>query len=110
MGIVSSDWMPSCSMKRIIVHWTAGQHRASETDRKHYHILVESDGGLVRGTHSIEDNVPTTDQRYAAHTLGFNTGSIGVSACCMASAVERPFEAGNCPMTRKQWEMLAPGG
>lgn len=107
MGIVSRDWMPSCSMKRIIVHWTAGQHRASETDRKHYHILVESDGNLVRGVHSIADNVTTTDGVYAAHTLGFNTGSIGISACCMAEAVERPFAAGKCPLTRKQFETLA---
>jgi hypothetical protein len=94
-------------MKRVIVHWTAGQHRASETDRKHYHILVESDGELVRGIHTIEDNVTTKDQRYAAHTLGFNTGSIGISACCMAGASEQPFKAGNCPMTRRQWERLA---
>lgn len=107
MGILNSQWMPSCSMKRIISHWTAGQHRASGDDRKHYHILVESDGTLIRGVHSIADNVTTADQVYAAHTLGFNTGSIGISACCMAGAVESPFQGGVCPMTKEQWETLA---
>jgi hypothetical protein len=57
--------------------------------------------------HSIADNLTTADGVYAAHTLGLNTGSIGISACCMAGAVERPFEAGACPMTRKQWETMA---
>jgi hypothetical protein len=107
MGIVNKEWMPNCSMKRIICHWTAGRHTASTDDRKHYHILVESDGALIRGVHSIADNVTTADGVYAAHTLGLNTGSIGISACCMAGAVERPFEAGVCPMTRKQWETLS---
>jgi hypothetical protein len=94
-------------MKRVICHWTAGQHRASGDDRKHYHILVESDGTLIRGVHSIADNVTTADQVYAAHTLGLNTGSIGISACCMAGANESPFKPGACPMTRVQWEALA---
>jgi hypothetical protein len=94
-------------MRRIICHWTAGQYRASEEDRQHYHILVESDGRLVRGVRSIADNVSTADGVYAAHTLGFNTGSIGISACCMAGAVESPFRGGTCPMTRVQWEALA---
>ncbi len=107
MGIINRDWMPPCSMKRIVCHWTAGQHRASDEDRQHYHILVESDGKLIRGVRSIADNVSTADGVYAAHTLGFNTGSIGISACCMSGAIERPFSGGTCPMTRKQWETLA---
>jgi hypothetical protein len=107
MGILNKDWMPSCSMKRVICHWTAGQHKASNDDRKHYHILVESDGKLMRGAHSIADNMTTADGVYAAHTLGLNTGSIGIAACCMAGAVERPFKGGACPLTRKQWETLA---
>jgi len=36
--------------------------------------LIEDDGNLVRGAHSIADNVSTTDGRYAAHTRGCNTG------------------------------------
>ncbi|MFM7792042.1 MAG: hypothetical protein ACKO90_29360, partial [Microcystis panniformis] len=68
MGIVPTAWMPNCSMKRIIIHWTAGEHKASSNDKSHYHILIEDDGKLVRGTHSIKDNVSTADNVYAAHT------------------------------------------
>ncbi|MCU0573573.1 MAG: N-acetylmuramoyl-L-alanine amidase [Syntrophobacteraceae bacterium] len=107
MAIISREWMPNCAMKRIVCHWTAGAHKASQVDQAAYHILIEDDGGLVRGTHSIEDNVSTRDGRYAAHTLNLNTGSIGVSVCCMANAREQPFDPGPCPMTLKQWQTMA---
>lgn len=107
MGIVPTAWMPNCSMKRIIIHWTAGGHKASSNDKSHYHILIEDDGKLVRGTHSIKDNVSTADNVYAAHTALFGTGSIGVSVCCMSGAVEKPFKAGSFPMKQTQWETMA---
>ena len=107
MALLDSSWMPNCAMKRVICHWTAGQHQASALDREHYHILVQADGTLVRGNRSIEDNVSTRDGVYAAHTLNCNTGAIGVAACCMAGAVERPFRHGQSPMTREQWETMA---
>jgi N-acetylmuramoyl-L-alanine amidase len=106
MGIIPNSWMPNCSMKRIIVHWTAGAYKASSLDLAHYHILIEDDGKLVRGTHSIQDNISTGDNVYAAHTYRLNTGSIGVSVCCMAGANESPFNAGSFPMTQKQWETM----
>ncbi|WP_377838684.1 N-acetylmuramoyl-L-alanine amidase [Bosea sp. UC22_33] len=102
-----ADWMPAARMKRIVVHWTAGAHRASGLDRRHYHILIEGDGKLVRGIPSIDLNdAREVKPGYAAHTLSCNTGSIGVSLCCMAGAVESPFNAGEAPMTRSQWEAL----
>lgn len=104
---IPPEWMPKVSMQRIVVHWTAGGHQASEFDRGHYHILIESDGKLVRGKHSIADNVDISDGNYAAHTANCNTGSIGVSLCCMAGAVESPFKAGSAPMTRAQWDALS---
>lgn len=107
MGIVPANWMPNCSMKRIIVHWTAAAHKASSLDLAHYHILIEADGKLVKGTHSIKDNVSTADNIYAAHTFALNTGSIGVSVCCMAGAVETPFKSGSFPMTQIQWETMS---
>lgn len=100
---VPLDWMPACQMARIILHWTAGQHMASAVDKEHYHILIEGNGRLVRGDSSIFDNVSTGDGDYAAHTLGLNTGSIGVSMCCMVGAVENPFNPGIAPMTKQQW-------
>lgn len=106
MGLIPSSWMPNCSMKRVIVHWTAGAHKASSIDIAHYHILIEADGKLVRGSHSIFDNVSTADNVYAAHTFQLNRGSIGVSVCCMAGARETPFNPGSFPMTQIQWETM----
>lgn len=105
-SVVPKSWMPNCSMARIICHWTAGKHKASNNDRYHYHILIEEDGRLVRGTHTIKDNVSTSDDKYAAHTKGTNTGSIGVSVCCMSGAKSSPFNAGNYPMTKRQWDVM----
>jgi len=94
-------------MDRVICHWTAGSHSAGSADKDHYHILIEGDGTLIRGVYSIKDNVDTGDGRYAAHTKNCNTGSIGVSLCCMAGAIENPFDPGVHPMTEKQWATLA---
>lgn len=101
-------WMPPVKMQRIICHWTAGTNKASPLDRQHYHILIEDDGRLVQGIPTINLNASTgVKPGYAAHTLNCNTGSIGVSLCCMAGAVESPFDAGKYPMTAKQWDVLA---
>ena len=105
-GIVPPDWMPAAKMERIICHWTAGAHKATEFDRQHYHILIEADGKLVRGIPSIKLNEHPLAKGYAAHTLSCNSGSIGVSLCCMAGANEAPFVAGNAPMTKEQWDTL----
>ena len=107
MNVVPKKWMPKCSMKRVILHWTAGGYKASDIDREHYHILIEADGKLVKGRHSIQENITTEDNVYAAHTQGLNTGSIGVSVCCMAEAIETPFDAGYFPMTKIQWDTMA---
>lgn len=107
MNIIPRDWLPSCSMRRVICHWTAGGYQASSLDRCHYHLLIEGDGTLVRGTHSIADNVSTADGVYAAHTAGCNTGSIGVAVCCMGGAKASPFQAGRYPMKPIQWHTMA---
>jgi hypothetical protein len=111
MRIIPREWLPQCAMRRVITHWTASPssdgHRASESDRKSYHILIEGDGKLVRGTHSILDNVSTSDKIYAAHTLGANTSSIGVTVCAMGGAGQTPFRPGPFHMTKIQWETMA---
>lgn len=106
-GTVPAEWMPPARLERIIFHWTAGAHRASGLDRSHYHILIEADGKLVRGIPSIAANGIGGSGPRASHTLNCNTGSIGVSLCCMAGAVESPFNAGSAPMTAIQWAVLA---
>jgi len=94
-------------MARIVTHWTAGAYKVSELDKEHYHIIIAGDGTLVRGDHTIADNVSSGDGDYAAHTRNCNTGSIGVSVACMANARESPFSAGPYPMTLLQWTTLA---
>lgn len=105
-SIVPADWMPAAKMERIVCHWTAGAHKASDFDRSHYHILIEDDGKLVRGIPSIKLNEAPAKKGYAAHTLSLNSGSIGVSLCCMGGATESPFSPGKYPMTEKQWTAL----
>ena len=104
--ILDPAWLPNCSMRRVICHWTAGAHKASSLDKEHYHLLVEADGKVVRGRRSIADNVSTTDGVYAAHTKGANTGAIGIAVCAMAGARQSPFQAGPSPMLEPQWLRL----
>lgn len=107
-AVVPPAWMQRCAMKRVIAHWSAGRHQASDLDRKHYHIIVEGDGRLVKGDHDIADNIDTGDGNYAAHTRGTNTGSIGIALACMGGQDVRkfPFSAGPWPMTRVQWNAM----
>lgn len=102
------DWMPDVPLQRIICHWTAGTHNASESDRQSYHFLIEGNGRLVKGGPSVAANSGRRVKvGYAAHTHNCNQGSIGISLCCMGGAQEQPFRAGSYPMTRAQWETLA---
>jgi N-acetyl-anhydromuramyl-L-alanine amidase AmpD len=110
MTLAPDDWMPNARLDRVILHWTAGTSSASDFDRKHYHILVEGSGRVVRGIPSIAANgvsAPVGVGVRASHTFNCNTGSIGVSMCGMRGAVERPFNAGPSPLTRVQWEAAA---
>jgi hypothetical protein len=73
--------------QRIILHWTGGGHRANAVDRRAYHYLVEGDGTVLAGDFPVAANLrpPLLSGRYAAHTGGFNTSSVGVSFCGMGS-------------------------
>jgi N-acetyl-anhydromuramyl-L-alanine amidase AmpD len=99
--------MPKCDMARVVLHWTAGTHKASALDKAHYHVLIEGDGAVVLGNHPIDANAKPARNIRANHTRNLNTGSIGVSLCCMLNAVERPFRAGAFPMTLAQWQIAA---
>lgn len=103
--IVPEDWMPRAQMRRIHLHWTAGGHKANSTDKKSYHILVQGDGTLVRGNHSIKANEAPVAGQYAPHTRKANTKAIGVSMCGMMGSRERPFDPGPAPLTEGQWEV-----
>ena len=97
-------------MKRIVMHWTAGAHKANGTDKRAYHYIIEGDGSIVKGNNPPEANRvitnPSDGSTYAAHTRGLNTGSIGVAVAAMRGAVERPFSAGPSPITPAQVDKL----
>lgn len=106
MPKIPESWLSNVEMHRVICHWTAGSYTPSENDLLHYHILIDADGDLHRGTHSIADNTSTSDGDYAKHTKGTNTRSIGVTVCCMAGAKENPFKSGSFPMKEVQWDTM----
>lgn len=106
---IPSSWMPSAPMKGIVAHWSAGDYVVDEIDREHYHLIVGGNGKWVRGDHEISDNVNTADDDYAGHTRKCNTGFIGVAMACMRGAIESPFNPGDQPMTRLQWDTMVDG-
>lgn len=107
--LIPKAWMPKAPLKRVIFHWTAGPYSPTVTDREHYHILIDGEGRVSRGDHSIPDNLRTGDGDYAAHVRGANTGSIGITVCCMYRAREAPFDAGPYPLLPRQWNNLIRG-
>lgn len=90
-------------MKRIIVHWTAGGYFPTDYEKEHYHFLVDRDGKVHNGKFKPEDNEICKPGKYAAHTGGGNTGSIGVAICAMASFKNKNF-VGKFPIIKKQFE------
>ena len=94
------------SLKRIIMHWSAGGNSANSSDREHYHEIVEGDGDRVRGDKLPEANLSTSDGHYAAHVRKFNTGSIGLSMAGMHGSSPAPFKKGNSPLKKKQVEVF----
>lgn len=90
-------------MKRIIIHWTAGANSPNATDKQHYHFMVDSNGVVHYGVFQPKDNENCTDGRYAQHTGGGNTGSIGVALCGMCGFTSSK-NVGKYPLTKKQCE------
>lgn len=105
--VIPAGWMPAANISRIIGHWTAGNYTPTDNDRSHYHFLIDGNAKPVKGIPSVVLNAnPKAQPGYAAHTLNCNTGSIGISICSMAGAVEAPFSAGKAPLTKGQWMAL----
>jgi len=93
------------SMKRIIIHWSAGTYTCSAVDKEHYHRIVDGKGVVHKGDHSIEDNLSTADGVYAAHTKGANAGAIGVAMAAMLDA-QGPGKLGKYPITKVQFDAM----
>lgn len=75
----------------------------NSTDFQHYHYLIDKDGVIHEGKYKPEDNENCSDGRYAAHTGGGNTGSIGIALCGMLG-YKSPQNVGDYPLTAKQVE------
>lgn len=86
------------SLNKITMHWTAGTYVPNNTDKQHYHYLVDKDGNIIEGKYKPEDNLNCKDGKYAAHCGGGNTGNIGIALCCMLDS--------RYPITRKQIEAM----
>lgn len=98
-------------LDRIIVHWTAGGYQANNTDKAAYHFIVEGNGNIVTGTHSVWNNYKPNMERinirignYAKHCGGGNSGAIGISMAGMAGYVSRS-NIGKFPLTKVQCEV-----
>jgi hypothetical protein len=111
---VNPAWLPTVdgfgrpfTMRRIIVHWTAGGPNPSALDIRSYHLLINSAGAVSRGFHPISANAtdrPLTPGVYAAHVASLNGGSIGVSMCGMGGAASSS-QLGPHPLMQAQWDV-----
>jgi hypothetical protein len=89
--------------KRIIWHWTGGGSRANSTDKAAYHWIVEHDGKIVAGDMPVAANMQRVHNqaRYAKHTGGMNSFSVGISFAGMRGAVS-PLRPGPDPINENQ--------
>lgn len=92
-------------MKRIIGHWAVTRYKATALAKKHYHKIVEGNGNIVKGKFPISANKVCRPGRYAAHTRGCNTDSIGISCASMYGAVSTS-KYGDYPITKVQFEAM----
>jgi N-acetyl-anhydromuramyl-L-alanine amidase AmpD len=105
---IPSTWLPKCTIKRIIVHWTAGGRIATALDAQHYHFLLNQDLTIRKGI-DVQKNARdglgklTPGADYAAHTKGANSFSIGFAFSGMRGATEKPWDGGPDPLTEPQW-------
>ena len=92
-------------MKKVILHWTGGANYPNSTDLEHYHFVIDKDGKVYQGKYKIEDNLNCYDGKYAQHTGGGNTGSIGIAVCGMAN-FDGNIASTKYPLTAIQIEKL----
>lgn len=90
---------------KITLHWTAGTHKVSPLDLRHYHFIYDGEGNEHKGVYDIDNNIPPYTKGYAAHCSKANAYNIGLSMACMAGF--NAFKK-NSPymMTRTQFEAM----
>ena len=87
----------------IYLHWTAGHYGQAYDD---YHICIDEHGEIYLMCDSFTER--------KAHTLGRNTGAVGISLCCCSDASCRAdatifsgINLGSEPPTAEQIEVMA---
>lgn len=94
-------------MKRLHWHWTAGAPGINPKESDSYNFVITWPDGEVVPCVPVERQIPPlVNGAYAAHTKGANSWAIGISIDAMAGAKERPFSAGEYPITEKQIDAL----
>lgn len=90
-------------MKKIIIHWTAGNYNPTDFDKRFYHYLIDKNGKIYQGKYTPEHNLICAKNNYAMHTGGGNTNAIGVAMCGM-HGFESRNAIGKYPITPQQLE------
>lgn len=94
---IPNEWLShSILQKRIICHWTVTSYDPDEVSIDSYHIIIDGDGKLHRGSSDLDERSP--------HTYMFNS-AIGISLACMGGYVSSA-NPGQYPPTKEQWESL----
>lgn len=91
-------------MKRIIIHWTGGSYQPNQHEYECYHYLITGNGLTINGKYKPEDNENCYDGKYAQHTGGGNTGSIGIALCGMLNYKEGVPNSTKYPLKFSQCE------
>ena len=92
-------------MKRVIYHWTGGTNKPCAEDLQHYHFVIDREGKIYNGRFSPEDNENCYDGKYAAHTGGGNTSSIGIAFCGCYVPTNTNVKLTKYPLSKKQLEV-----
>lgn len=93
----------SNSLKRVIIHWDGGTGIVTEHAKQCYHYMVDKKCNVIKGVCTPEDNISCKDGKYAPHTGGGNTGSIGVSILGMFGFTQREKKT-PYPFSKNQFE------
>ena len=90
----------------VVLHWTGGGTRANSVALRAYHYVVESDATVEQGVFPVAANMrQITGDSYAAHTGGWNSYRVGLSAAGMRGYAGRN-EPGDAPLTAPQIRRL----
>ena len=96
-----ADSLPDKFGNAVINQWLSSIGKTEKDfnalDRLCYHFLVDKNGKIYKGVFAPENNEICISNKYAAHTGGGNTGSIGVAMCAMAgfkniSNIQKPIQ------------------